>query len=85
MEVKAKDTHKTPFIDINVGTVFRDDGELYMRVFMEDDYIVCPRCNEDIYAGKELGGVAVHLITGDVHKFDDWDYFEVVNGKFIEE
>ena len=85
MEVKTKRIPTKAFKDIDTGTVFRDDDELFMKVFMDDDYMVCPHCDEDIYAGKELGGVAVHLATGDVHKFDDWNHYEIVNGAFVEE
>ena len=85
MKTKTKHTPTKAFKDIERGAVFRDDDELFMKVFMDDDYIACPRCDEDIYAGKELGGIAVHLETGDVHKFNDWDCFEIVNGTFVEE
>lgn len=55
MEVKTKRIPTKAFKDIDTGTVFRDDDELFMKVFMDDDYMVCPHCDEDIYAGKELG------------------------------
>lgn len=85
MVVKSKNLLVKSFKDIEVGTVFRYDNELFMKVCLDDDYMVCPRCDADIYAGKELGGLAVHLETGDVDKFDEWDNVEIVTGSFVEE
>ncbi len=85
MVVKSKSLPTKAFKDIEGGTVFRSDNELFMKVYLDEDYIVCPRCDEDIYAGKELGGLAVHLETGDVNKFDDWESVDIVTGSFVEE
>lgn len=85
MVVKSKNLQVKNFNEISSGTVFRYENELFMRVFLEDDYIVCPRCSEDIYAGKELGGLAVCLETGDVYRFDERNNVEVIVGAFVEE
>lgn len=85
MVVKSKSLPTKVFKDIEGGAVFRSDNELFMKVCLDEDYIVCPRCDEDIYAGKELGGLAVHLETGDVSKFDDWESIDIVTGSFVEE
>ena len=85
MYVQSKKLQTRDFKDIEGGTVFRINNELFMKVFLDDDYIACPRCDEDIYAGRELGGIAVHLKSGDINKIGDWECVEIVTGSFVEE
>lgn len=85
MIVKSKNVQTKPFKEVQRGAVFRSDEDLFMKVYLEEDYIACPRCDEDIYAGRELGGLAVHLESGEIDKFDDWENVEIVTGSFIEE
>ena len=85
MFVKSKNLKTKDFKDIEGGTVFRINNELFMKVFLDDDYIACPRCDEDIYAGRELGGIAVPLKSGDINNTGDWECVEIVTGSFVEE
>lgn len=85
MIVKTKERKENFFKDIKVGQVFKGDYELFMKISFDDDFIVCPQCGEGIYAEKELGGIAVHLETGNIYKFNNCDSVEIVTGSFIEE
>jgi uncharacterized C2H2 Zn-finger protein len=51
MIVKSKERKEIFFKDVKVGQVFREHGEedVYMKVSLEDDFICCPRCDEDIH------------------------------------
>ena len=57
MIVKAKERKETFFKDVKVGQVFRDDSDecIFMKVALEDDYVCCPRCDEDIRINDEKG------------------------------
>lgn len=89
MLVRAKERKEIFFKDIKVGQVFRKDRSeyIFMKVFLEDDFIVCPNCDEDIRINDEKGSgfYAVELSTGLVYEFDSHLIVEIVQGAFIEE
>lgn len=88
MLVRAKERTETFFNDIKIGQVFKDeDDDIFMKVHLEDDYICCPRCDQDIRIHEEKGIAiyAVKLSSGLVYEFDEHATVEIVQGAFIEE
>lgn len=88
MIVKSKERKEIFFKDVKVGQVFREYGEedVYMKVSLEDDFICCPRCDEDIHINDEKGmDYAVNLTLGLVYEFDSHTTVEIIQGAFIEE
>lgn len=88
MIVKTKERKEIFFKDVKVGQVFREYNEedVYMKVNLEDDYIVCPRCDEDIRINDEKGmAYAVDLASGLVYDFEPQTTVEIIQGAFIEE
>lgn len=85
MIVKEKNRDRMCFNQMNVGTVFRDDDCMYMKIRIADDNLSCPRCDEDIHISDEIVGFAVDIETGTVYQLNEWDSYELVNGAFIEE
>ena len=86
MVVKSKERKEIFFKDIKVGQVFREDDDIYMKVRLEDDYICCPRCDEDIHINDETSGYfGVDLESGLVYEFDIHSTVEPIQGYFIEE
>lgn len=89
MLVRVKERTETFFKDVKVGQVFRDDNndDIFMKVALEDDYVCCPRCDEDIRINDEKGTAiyAVDLSSGLVYEFDSHSTVEIVQGAFVEE
>lgn len=89
MLVKTKEKSMTIFKDIEVGQVFRDNdsGIICMKVDLEDDYICCPRCDEEININDEKGKAiyAVELETGMIFAFENLEQVEIIQGAFVED
>lgn len=88
MLVRTKERKEIFFKDVKVGQVFREYSEedVYMKVSLEDDYICCPRCDENIHINDEKGmAYAVDLASGLVYEFDSHTTVEIIQGAFIEE
>ena len=88
MIVKTKEKEKIYFKDVKVGQVFRECGEetIYMKVDFENDYICCPRCEEDINIYDQTGDCwAVELSKGSIYEFNVDDCVEPIQGCFIKE
>ena len=87
MIVKAKERKEMIFQELKVGEVFEDnDGDILMKVRFEDDYVCCPRCDEDIHINDERGDSgAVELSTGLVYDFEWCEKVRPIQGYFIEE
>ena len=57
-----------------------------MKVDFENDYICCPRCEEDINIYDQTGDCwAVELSKGSIYEFNINDWVEPIQGYFIEE
>ena len=86
MIVKSKERKEVFFRDIKVGQVFRDDEGIFMKIQLEDDYIVCPRCNEDIHISDvNCTEYAVELTTGLTYEMSGHIMVEPIQGYFVEE
>lgn len=88
MLVRTKERKEIFFKDVKVGQVFREYNEedVYMKVSLEDDFICCPRCDEDIHINDEKGmASAVNLASGLVYDFEPQTTVEIIQGAFIEE
>lgn len=88
MLVRTKERKEIFFKDVKVGQVFREYSEedVYMKVSLEDDFICCPRCDEDIHINDEKGmASAVNLASGLVYDFEPQTTVEIIQGAFIEE
>jgi hypothetical protein len=55
--------------DIGIGGTFIDDDEVFMICRYEGDDIYCPRCDEEISIGDQVGYLAVSLVSGDIYNF----------------
>lgn len=86
MIVKAKEREEIFFRDIKIGQVFRDDEGVFMKMRLEDDYVVCPRCDEDIHISDvNCTEYAVELTTGLAYEISGHTVVEPIQGYFIEE
>lgn len=88
MLVRTKERKGVFFKDVKVGQVFREDNNeyIFMKIDFEDEYICCPRCDQDFRITDEKGlAYAVELKSGLVYEFDEHLTVEVVQGAFVEE
>lgn len=87
MIVKTKERKEITFQELEVGQVFEKiDGVILMKVRFEDDYICCPRCNEDIHINDEKGSEGVvELSTGSIFDFEWHERVRPIQGYFIKE
>ena len=87
MIVKAKERKEMSFQELKVGEVFEgNEGAIFMKVRFEDDYICCPRCDEDIHINDEKENTsAVELSTGSIYDFEWCERVKPIQGYFIEE
>lgn len=86
MIVKSKEKKEVFFRDIKVGQVFKNDECVLMKTRLEDDYVVCPRCDEDIHiTDVNCTEYAVELSTGLIYEMSGHIMVEPIQGYFIEE
>lgn len=86
MIVKLKERKKITFQEVKKGQIFKHGVSVYMKVDFEDDYICCPRCEEDINIYDQKGDCwATELNTGSIYEFNINDWVELIQGCFIEE
>ena len=86
MRLKLKERKEITFQEVGIGQIFKYYDSIYMKVDFENDYICCPRCEEDINIYDQTGDCwAVELSKGSIYEFDTNDWVELIQGYFIEE
>lgn len=86
MIVKSREKKEVLFRDIKVGQVFKNDEGVFVKIRLEDDYIVCPRCDEDIHITDiNCTEYAVELTTGLAYEISGHIMVEPIQGYFVEE
>ena len=86
MRLKLKEGKEITFQEVGIGQIFKYDDSIFMKVDFENDYICCPRCEEDINIYDQTGDCwAVELSKGSIYEFDTDTWVEPTQGYFIEE
>ena len=86
MRLKLKEGKEITFQEVGIGQIFKYDDSIFMKVDFENDYICCPRCEEDINIYDQTGDCwAVELSKGSIYEFDTNKLVEPIQGYFIEE
>ena len=86
MRLKLKERKEITFQEVGIGQIFKYDDSIFMKVDFENDYICCPRCEEDINIYDQTGDCwAVELSKGSIYEFDTNKLVEPIQGYFIEE
>ena len=86
MRLKLKERKEITFQQVGIGQIFKYDDSIFMKVDFENDYICCPRCEEDINIYDQTGDCwAVELSKGSIYEFDTNKLVEPIQGYFIEE
>ena len=86
MILKLKKRKEITFQEVEIGQIFKYNDSIFMKVDFENDYICCPRCEEDINIYDQTGDCwAVELSKGSIYAFDTDTWVEPIHGYFIEE
>ena len=86
MRLKLKERKEITFQEVGIGQIFKYDDSIFMKVDFENDYICCPRCEEDINIYDQTGDCwAVELSKGSIYELDTNNWVEPIQGYFIEE
>ena len=83
MNIKRKKVKNLQVRELKIGQTFVEDGEVYMRVRIEEE-TYCPNCDEEIDLGNVWTCLAVELRTGDVYSFEPYAYVETIECEVVE-